>query len=43
MRLIQPSVIRPCPVRGIKKLKKLASLDSTPLGNLPDDLKPKRK
>ena len=28
---------------GIKKLKRLASLDSTQLENLPEDLKPKKK
>ena len=28
---------------GIKKLKRLASLDTTELENLPDDLKPERK
>ena len=28
---------------GLKKLKRLASLDSTQLENLPEDLKPKRK
>ena len=28
---------------GIKKLKKLAALDSTQLENLPEDLKPKKK
>jgi len=28
---------------GIKKLKKLAALDSTQLENLPEDLKPGRK
>ena len=28
---------------GIKKLKKLAALDSSQLENLPDDLQPKKK
>ena len=35
--------IRPDDSPGIKRLKRLASLDSTQLENLPEDLKPKRK
>ena len=35
--------IRPDDSPGIKRLKRLASLDSTQLENLPDDLKPKKK
>ena len=35
--------IRPVDSPGIKKLKKLAALDSTQLENLPEDLKPKKK
>jgi len=35
--------IRPGDSPGLKKLKRLASLDTTQLENLPDDLKPERK
>ena len=35
--------IRPDDSPGLKKLKKLAALDSTQLENLPEDLKPQRK
>ena len=35
--------IRPEDPPGVKKQKRLAALDSTPLENLPEDLKPKRE